>query len=206
VITRVRFAPHWRSEAAGEANIGTNYNYQQWSGTVGLGYQWKRIGKLGHLVNIDPDNESRLVFAGGYQYLWTETEGSATTENRLGLQVTPRAPPWARWLLADRNRFEFRWVNGKYSSRYRNQFEVQRDLLIDGFRFTPYASVEVFYDLEKGIFDQEWYAVGIQWPVRRILNLQAYYLLQHSTSAPETVNVLGLTATLYFRNGLGLGL
>ena len=32
--------------------------------------------------------------------------------------------------------------------------------------------------------------------------VQAYYLFQHSSGAPENVNVLGITLNFFLRNGL----
>jgi len=197
----VRLPSHLQLIVGGEANIGTNYAYQQWSGTMGLTYQWKRIGKLQHLVNINQDKESRVVFGTGYQYLWTEQDGATSYEDRAAVDVTPRVRPHARWLVEDRNRVEFRWVNGEYSTRYRNLLAVERDIRIDRFRFTPYVSGEFFYNGATQSWDEQQYAVGVQWPYRRVLMLQTYYLRQHTTSAPDNVNVVGLTLNMHLRNG-----
>jgi len=198
----VQLPHHLRFLAAGELNAGTNYSYQQWSAGGGLAYQWKRVTELTHLININSDKESRLVFASGYEYLWTEQEGSTTAEDRLLVEATPREPPFGRWLLEDRNRVEFPWVDGAYSTRYRNRLTVERDLLIDNFRFTPYVSAEFFYSFDKNSWDEQRYAVGIQWPYRRLLMLETYYLYQHTTKAPTSTNVFGVTLNLYVRNAL----
>jgi len=198
----VQLPHHLRFLAAGELNAGTNYSYQQWSAGGGLAYQWKRVTELTHLININSDKESRLVFATGYEYLWTEQEGSTTAEDRLLVEATPRYRPFGRWLLEDRNRVEFRWVDGAYSTRYRNRLTVERDLLIDNFRFTPYVSAEFFYSFDKNSWDEQRYAVGIQWPYRRLLMLETYYLYQHTTKAPTSTNVFGVTLNLYVRNAL----
>ncbi len=194
---------HLRMTAGAQLKDGTNYDYTQWAGGIGIGYQWKRVHGLGHLININSDNESRMVVEGAYEYLWTRQEGASPTyENRAVMAVTPRWRPYRRWLLQDRNRFEFRWVDGVYSTRYRNRIQLERDFLVGAFRFTPYASAEFFYDFAKGSWDEQHYSAGVQWPYRRILMLETYYLYQHSSSAPENINALGLSLNIYFRNGL----
>lgn len=116
--------------------------------------------------------------------------------------MTPRYRPLARWLLEDRNRVEFRWVDGSYSTRYRNRLTVERDLLVDRFRFTPYASAEIFYDFASGTLDMQQYSAGIQWPYRRLFMLETYYLYQHSSSSPTSTSVFGITLNFYLRNAL----
>lgn len=200
---RVQLPSHFRLLAGGELNQGMSYGYQQWSAAAGIGYQWKRVSKLIHLINIDSDKESRLVVNTGYEYLWTEQEGTASTaEDRIVIGATPRYRPHGRWLLEDRNRLELRWVNGAYSTRYRNRFTVERDLKVQDFRLSPYVSAEFFYDFGSDSWDEQQYSVGVAWPYKRIFMVQTYYLYQHTTSAPENVNVLGVTLNLFFRNWL----
>ena len=70
-----------------------------------------------------------------------------------------------------------------------------------GFRFTPYTSAEAFYDGAIHSWSQEQYTAGMQWPRRRRLMLQTYYLRQNcGTCSPPHLNVAGLTLNLYFRD------
>lgn len=193
---------HLRILAFGELNDGTNYDYQQWFAGAGIAYRWKRVTKLAHLVNINSDKESRVTAGLGYEHVWTDQEGEKKDEDRLVIGVTPRYRPYGRWLLEDRNRVEFRWVNGTYSTRYRNRLTVERDLLVDRFRFTPYASAEVFFNFASGTVNEQQYAVGIQWPFRRLFMVETYYLYQHTSSAPTSTNAFGITLNFFLRNGL----
>ena len=95
----------------GELKKGEDFPYQQGDLGAGVGYQWKRFTKP-HLENIDPDKESLLVAGVGYEYLRTIQSGKDSQEDRFAVQVTPRFRPPAEFLLTDRNRVEFRWVNG----------------------------------------------------------------------------------------------
>ena len=192
----------FRMLATVELNDGTNYEYQQWIVGAGVGFRWKRIGELAHLVNINPDKESRVVVGAGYEYLWTNTDGNETGEDRLILGVTPRYRPLGRWLIEDRNRFEFRWVDGRYSTRYRNRLQFEFDVKSHDFRFTPYVAGEIFYSFSSGTVNEQQYAVGIQWPWRRLFMIDTYYLYQHTTSAPTSTNVFGVQFSLYLRNAL----
>ena len=44
--------------------------------------------------------------------------------------------------------------------------------------------------------------MGIQWPYRRLLMLETYYLYQHTATAPTSTNVFGITLNFYVRNAL----
>lgn len=183
-----------------ELKKGQDFPYQQLDVGGGLGYQWKRFS-IPHLINIDQDKEHYLVFGAGYEYLRTLQSGKPSSENRIIVEGVFRYRPPARFLLEDRNRVEFRWVNGQYSTRYRNRLTVERDFLVRDFHFTPYASAEAFYDGAKHSWNEEQYAAGVEWPYRRLLMLQTYYLRQNCTTcSPAHLNVAGLTLNFYFRN------
>ncbi len=179
---------------------GEEFPYQQLDTGLGLGYQWKAIAKS-HLQNIDLDKEHAFLFGGGYEYLRTLQSGKVKYENRMTLEVTLGFRPLSRILVRDRNRVEFRWVNGVYSTRYRNQLSLEYDILIHKFRLTPYASVEVYYDGAKHSWNEEQYTTGLQWPYKRLLMLDVYYLRQNcATCNPAYLNVGGLTLNFYLRN------
>src|SRR4029434_5133532 len=115
-------------------------------------------------------------------------------ENRLAVEATPRYRLSERLLLTDRNRVEVRWVNGDYSTRYPNQIEAEYDAEVCGFRFTPYASAEFFYDITTSTWKQEWYSAGVEVPYRRLMMVDLYYLRQNCPGCtPDHLNVLGLT-------------
>ena len=179
---------------------GEEFPYQQVDVGAGLGYRLKPILRT-HSVNIDPEKEHHLTFGGGYGHLRTIQSGKPKYENRLALEATFRYRPPAGFLLEDRNRVEFRWVNGQYSTRYRNRLTVQRDLGVGQFRFTPYASAEAFYHGPSHSWKEEQYAAGVEWPYKRLLRLQTYYLRQNCTTcSPAHLNVAGLTLSLFFRS------
>jgi hypothetical protein len=94
---------------------------------------------------------------------------------------------------------EFRWVNGSYSTRYRNLVLGEYDITIHAFRISPYASAEAFYNGAYGSWNEEQYTAGIEWPYKKLLMVQTYYLRQNCTTCnPAHLNVGGVTLNLFF--------
>jgi hypothetical protein len=197
---QTQFRPDLRALVFGGLEQGEGVDYQQWYAGLGFGYQLRPILRS-HLTNIDGDKEHYLVFATGYEYLRTTQPGKTKNEDRAVLAAIGHYRPFASILLEDQNRVELRWVNQRYSTRYRNKVSVERDFLVHRFQVTPYASAEVFYDGEKHSWDEEQYATGIQLPYKRLIQMDIYYLRQECTSCtPGDANVAGLTLEIFFRN------
>jgi len=183
-----------------ELKNGEDYSYDQWRVGAGLSYQMKSFARR-HLEDIDPQKEHKLLVASGYEYIESTESSKPGSENRLTVGLTPQARPPGGFLVSDRNRFEFRWVNGVYSTRYRNKVMVERITQHRHLQFAPYASAEFFYDVAKDSWNQAQYAVGISWPYKRILKLDTYYLYQDCTTcSPRYLNVAGLTLKYFYRN------
>jgi hypothetical protein len=200
VDVHVQLLSHLRVLTFTGLEQGVGYPFQQWYAAAGLGYQFKPILRT-HLENIDPDKEHHLVFGGGYEFLRTVESGKLKHEERLVIEVTPGFRPPAGFLVRDRNRIEFRWINGVYSTTYRNLLTVERDLLVRGFRFTPFGSAEAFYNGAPHSWNEEWYTVGIQWPYKRLVMLDTYYRRENCpTCNPRNWNAAGLTLNFYFVN------
>ena len=104
-------------------------------------------------------------------------------------------------LLTDRNRFDFRFVNGAFQPRYRNRLRLERSFKTGRFLLTPYADTEIFYDWHYGKFNQIRYQGGMEWAVTHFFTLVGYYTRQRTTtSTPEYVNAIGAKAEFYFKN------
>ena len=136
----------------------------------------------------------------------TNTSTPSSPGRRSGRIASPskRRPGCARLpdlLVSDRNRVEFRWVSGEYSTRYRNRLTVERDFLIGELHVAPYASAEVFYEGAKHWYEEQ-YAAGLQLPYRRSFKFSAYYLRQNCTTcSPAHLNVVGMTVDVYLGSG-----
>jgi len=158
----------------------------------------KQIFKL-HRADIDQENEHYFVFSGGYEYLDTHQDNRTTIENRILAEVTPQALV-ATVLVSNRNRGEFRWVNGAYDFRYRNKLVISDRLKFGALRFTPYGSGELYYDRNRRSWNQSQYGFGVQLPYKKSLMLDTYLIHQSCTDCePNPVNMVGITLNLYFR-------
>jgi Protein of unknown function (DUF2490) len=178
---------------------GVGYPFQQWYAAAALGYQFRPI-LTPHIPNIDPDKEHYFIFGGGYEFLRTVQSGVIKHENRVTLDGTPGFRIPAGFLVRDRNWVELRWIDGAYSTTYRNRVAVERDFARK-IRFTPYGSVEVFYDGSSHSWNQEWYTAGIQWPYKRLWMLNTYYRRENCDNCnPHSWNAAGASLNFYFRN------
>lgn len=192
VEAHVQLPGQFRIIAGSQLKEGLSYDAQQWIFGGAIAYQWQRI--LGqHVANIDEDKEHHLVLGAGYEYLQTNDPTPQKFENRIILAATLSFRAGPDFFLGDRNRYEYRWVNGKYETRYRNRLEVQYDLTHSARPIRPYVTVEFFYDVPKSAWNEEQYAGGVEWPLGRTMNLQTYYMFQDcSTCNPQHTNVIGV--------------
>lgn len=195
----VELGSNTRIQLWGQKQDGEDFDFNEWKIGALVSYRMKRILKP-HLGDIDEENEHNLVLGGGYEYLHTDQNNETKREHRIILEGTPRHILGPGVLLQDRNRVELRWVDGNFSARYRNRFTVQRAFKASGFRFTPYASGELFYDGNHHSWNQNQYAFGVQWPYKKRLMLDTYYLRQNCTTcSQDPLNVFGVTLNVYFR-------
>ena len=141
-----------------------------------------------------------LTFTAGYRYRTNLANGGSTHENRGILEFTTRYPlPW-RMVISDRNRGEFRFIQGQpFSARYRNRLRMEDDFEQRWFECTPYVDFEIFYDTRFNQWTPKRYESGVQLPIGSHVMLEPYYLRQDaSRSVPRHVNAFGFKFNLYF--------
>ena len=141
-----------------------------------------------------------LALRAGYRYQASLTNAHSASENRGILELTPRYMlPW-QLVISDRNRGEFRFIQGQpFSTRYRNRLRLERDVRYGWFNCTPYAYDEIFYDTRYDQWTRNQYALGTQFPVSPHVILEPYYLRQNASHAtPAHINALGFKLNLYF--------
>jgi hypothetical protein len=166
-----------------EFQHGVNCSFQRWRAGAILSYRMKPIIKA-HREQIDDDNNQHLVFGSGYEYLHTVQNGKTKIEDRFIAEVTPRYQ-MKTLLFADRNRGEFRWVDGAYDFRYRNKLVVSDPLQRGSFAFTPYASGELYYDRNHHSWNPSQYGVVVEFPYKKVLMFDTYLRHQTCTSCGE---------------------
>ena len=167
-------------------------------------------GQIG--VHVDYIPNKHVILRTGYRYGTSVGSNSEPfKEHRLLTEQTLRQLLPGDLLLSDRNREDFRFVNGDFSFRYRNRVTLERELpLFKGRTITPYVSAEIFYDTRYNTWNRNRWAVGVQQslrrgPLRKMLLpkrqviLDLYYMRQNdSRSDIEHVNAIGAALTFYF--------
>ena len=64
-----------------------------------------------------------------------------------------------------RTREDFRWLNTGFFVRLRERIQVQRDITIATYVFTPYASAEVFFDTQYNRMSRYRLTLGVTLPI-----------------------------------------
>lgn len=182
-----------------EKHDGEDVSRSQWKVGTMFSYRMKRMLQR-HRDDIEHENLYNLVVGAGYEFVQTKQSNGTKREHRLMLQTTPKYTPGGKVLLQDRNRVEFRWVDGVYDFRYRNKLTVDRPLKVNQLRFTAYASGELFWDRNHHEWNENRYAFGVQVPYKKLLMLDSYYLRKNCTTCtPDPVSVFGISLSLYFK-------
>ena len=153
------------------------------------------------LYRLDESKNRLLLVRAGYRYLPSYTGGA--NENRGVLEVTPRYPLiglLGHVLVSDRNRVDFRLIEGAYSWRYRNRLSAEREFSIGRVRLGPYTRFEFYYDSRFDKWSRSELTLGSSFPVTRHWELEAYYDYQNDTSeSPHRhTRALGAVTTFYF--------
>ena len=161
-------------------------------------------------AHIDYIPNEHIILRTGYRYGTSLGDSDDSfKEHRLLTEQTLRKMLPGDLLLSDRNREDFRFVDGDFSFRYRNRVTIEREVhLFKGRTITPYVSGEIFYDTRSSAWNRNRLAVGFQQslrrgPLRRMLLperqviLDLYYMRQNDTRS-ETQHVNGIGAALAF--------
>jgi len=167
-------------------------------------------GQIG--VHVDYIPNKHVILRTGYRYGTSVGSNSEPfKEHRFLTEQTLRKLLPRDLLLSDRNREDFRFVNGDFSFRYRNRVTLEREFhLFKGRTITPYVSGEIFYDTRYNTWNRNRFAVGVQQSLRRgplqkmllpkrqvILDL--YFMRQNdSRSDIRHVNAIGAALAFYF--------
>jgi len=163
-------------------------------------------------AHVDYIPNDHIILRAGYRF--GASVGDADEpykEHRVLTEQTLRKLLPCELLLSDRNREDFRFVNGDFSFRYRNRVSIEREVdLFRGRTITPYASAEIFYDTRTSAWNRNRFAVGFQQslrrgPLRKMLLpkrqvvLDLYFMRQNdSRSETQHVNAIGAALAFYF--------
>ena len=150
------------------------------------------------LLLRDLDRNKTQSFRVGYSYVRSFAEDDPSKENRLILESTSRLPKGS-FLLSDRNRFDFRRIDGEDSKRYRNRLRVESESAIRKFQLVPYAMVEFYYDIDEHDWNRIEYSFGSEFPILKQSILELYYLRQANSSGTD-INAFGVVLQFHLGN------
>ena len=163
-------------------------------------------------VHIDYIPSKHLILRTGYRYGTSVGDTDQPyKEHRFLAEQTLRKMLPGSLLLSDRNREDFRFIDGDFSFRYRNRVTIEREFHLFRERgVTPYVSGEIFYDTRSSAWNRNRFGAGAQISLRRgsVLKmlmpkhqiiLDLYYMRQNdSRSQTRHVNALGGALAFYF--------
>lgn len=162
-------------------------------------------------AHVDYAVNKRLTLRGGYRYGFSPSDNNPYQEHRIITEQTFRQDLPLAIVLSDRNREDFRFVNGTFSFRYRNRVKMEREFRAFNRSFTPYGSVEVFYDTRFDVWNRNRLTAGAQVQLKRAFPflreltprkqviLDLYYTKQNdSRSQPNHVHAIGASLVLHF--------
>ena len=162
-------------------------------------------------AHIDYTVNKRLRLRAGYRYRFSLDETDPFKEHRPVLEQTYRERLPLGILLSDRNRQDFRIINGDFSFRYRNRLMLEREFLLPGRSLTPYGSVEVYHDSRFHVWNRNRLTAGVQIQLKRAMPLlrlvtprkqvilDVNYTKQNdSRSQPHHLHAIGVALSIHF--------
>lgn len=155
-----------------------------------------------HQAKDRPDAARRRLIMVRLGYLFGKTPSDSPdpfVEHTPIIEVTPRYYLPKNLLLSNRNRYDFRFVDGVYTPRYRNRLKLERTFQTGKRAITPYAHVEGFYDRRFDGFHRFRYSAGSEFEINKRFVLEGYYLHQQDSRAePRRLNVAAIVLQIYF--------
>ena len=167
-------------------------------------------GQVG--AHIDHFVSDRVTLRAGYRYGFSIGSNDKFREHRIVTEESLRKKIKSSILLTDRNRQDWRWMDGDFSFRYRNRLTAEKEFRIAGRTISPYGSAEIFYDTRFSTFNRYRFASGVQVALRKLRSseplllilrkervLDIYYLRQEDTrSEPKHINAIGVSLAIHF--------
>jgi Protein of unknown function (DUF2490) len=154
-----------------------------------------------HIIQYaDPSRSKSMMFRVGYLFSRPKNGSGAATEHMAIVEATTRAHLPHSFLLSDRSRADFRWVDGNPKQRYRNRLKLENTFDAGRFQLTPYAHAEIYYDLNGRYWNRFRYSAGAEWNITKRIVLEGYYLRENTwRSVPQFVNAAGTAVQFYLR-------
>lgn len=166
---------------------------------LGVSFRTRPLFKR-FLEALDTDKQARLVMAVIYEYSIASEPDASTTEHRVIVDGTIRYVFPRDVMLSDRNRVEFRWLNGDNHVRYQNRPMLERPFRFLRRDITPYISGTASWDQRYREWNIFKFSSGVIVPLWRRLSVDVLYERQHCTTCADPhTNIFGLTLNLNLR-------
>ena len=140
----------------------------------------------------------------GYGYLWSLSDAEPPyREHRPVAEVSLRAYPGASSMLADRTRFDMRFIDGVYSYRLRNRLRVEHTYSAEqwakGRALTPYVMEELGYDSRYHTINRSRFTFGVELTFTPTVMMDVNIVRQNDSRASVgRLNALGLALNLTY--------
>ena len=107
---------------------------------------------------------------------------------------------WTKFKFKLRNRLEYRVIEGDESWRWREKLKIKRDINLNGLKFSPFFSEEIFYDLTIGDFNQNRVKAGVSKEIIHNFEFTLFYMYKSNKRDNSWfgVHVLGTEFVIEF--------
>ena len=185
------------------SSFRNNQQGDAWHGDFGahLDFAMKPVFRRELRQRDDVFTQRFLSFQAGFRYINSLSSGAPYLERRWVIECTPQYPLPGKFVVSDRSRGEMRFVSGKrFSTRYRNRLQLERDFAVGRLVYTPYINGQLFYDTRYDAWNRNRYSAGVQVPAGAHMVFETYILRQNqSRSNPPHANAFGLRLRFYSR-------
>jgi hypothetical protein len=184
---------------------GTKSNSEYTDGTAGIyidyfALPWLRRGRNDTELS-DTARGYFLWFRMGYSYS-NSAPGDAKKEiNIFETEADNNFHLPADIVMIDRNRIDWRWVNGDFQPIYRPRLKFVRNLKTEYLTFDGYIWSEYFFYLNDNTQNRLRIAAGTEIKVLKFMDFEVYYMHQFQNKqyvAP--LNAIGIQLDFYFKS------
>jgi hypothetical protein len=140
-----------------------------------------------------------LWFRFGYQYSATPPSSEDPfKESMIVTEFNPRFYlPWSL-LLTVKNRFDWRFNEGEFNTRYRPRLMIEKDLRTEYLFFTATAFAEYFANFGNSSVNRLRTQIGVEIRVLKHINYEVYWNHQYANGTEiPSVDAFGMTIKVY---------
>jgi len=143
-----------------------------------------------------------LWLRAGYLYSSTPPESEDPfKENTIVTEYNARYHLPYHILLTNRNRFDWRIINGSFEPRYRPRLVIEKDMRTEYLYFTPSIYGEYYVYFNGGGLNRFRIYAGVQTKFTNHIEFETYYLHQFANGKKvKSLDAMGLVLKFYFKH------